>query len=135
MLAHYAIRALMYEAARQRGDDADGLSYVHEAASVGRRSRASSFPSELPFPLRSAARLGTGGQTPVGRRCLSAFPAGEHMASGSSRHHLRIRTWVTASNHRRITAPHTRTFSHGAALATVLRFRHDRNVLAASNTA
>ena len=37
--------------------------------------------------------------------------------SGSSRHHLRIRTWVTASNHRRITAPHTRTFNHGAALA------------------
>ena len=37
-------------------------------------------------------------------------------ASGSSRHHLRIRTWVTASNHRRITAPHTRTFNHGAAL-------------------
>ena len=36
--------------------------------------------------------------------------------SGSSRHHLRIRTWVTASNHRRITAPHTRTFNHGAAL-------------------
>ena len=25
-------------------------------------------------------------------------------------------TWVTASNHRRITAPHTRTFNHGAAL-------------------
>ena len=39
--------------------------------------------------------------------------------SGSSRHHLRIRTWVTASNHRRITAPHTRTFSHGAALAGI----------------
>ena len=36
--------------------------------------------------------------------------------SGSSRHTLRIRTWVTASNHRRITAPHTRTFNHGAAL-------------------
>ena len=45
-------------------------------------------------------------------RCL--FP-GRH-TSGSSRHHLRIRTWVTASNHRRITAPHTRTFNHGAAL-------------------
>ena len=39
--------------------------------------------------------------------------------SGSSRHHLRIRTWVTASNHRRITAPHTRTFNHGAALGRV----------------
>ena len=38
--------------------------------------------------------------------------------SGSSRHHLRIRTWVTASNHRRITAPHTRTFNHGAALVS-----------------
>ena len=39
-----------------------------------------------------------------------------HKPSGSSRHHLRIRTWITASNHRRITAPHTRTFNHGAAL-------------------
>ena len=38
------------------------------------------------------------------------------ISSGSSRHHLRIRTWVTAGNHRRITAPHTRTFNHGAAL-------------------
>ena len=38
-------------------------------------------------------------------------------ASGPSRHNLLIRTWVTARNHRRITAPHTRTFNHGAALA------------------
>ena len=38
-------------------------------------------------------------------------------ASGPSRHNLRQRTWVTARNHRRITAPHTRTFNHGAALA------------------
>ena len=37
-------------------------------------------------------------------------------ASGPSRHNLRTRTWVTARNHRRITAPHTRTFNHGAAL-------------------
>ena len=36
MLAHYAIRALMYEAARQRGDDADGLSYVHAVRVIRR---------------------------------------------------------------------------------------------------
>ena len=35
-----------------------------------------------------------------------------------SRHNLRPRTWVTARNHRRITAPHTRTFNHGAALGS-----------------
>ena len=29
MLAHYAICALMHEAAQQRGDDLDRLSYVH----------------------------------------------------------------------------------------------------------
>ena len=40
------------------------------------------------------------------------------MAQHASRHHLRIRTWVTASNNRRITAPHTRTFNHGAALVS-----------------
>ena len=37
-------------------------------------------------------------------------------ASGPSRHNLPTRTWVTARNHRRITAPQTRTFNHGAAL-------------------
>ena len=36
--------------------------------------------------------------------------------SGPPRHNIRTRTWVTARNHRRITAPHTRTFNHGAAL-------------------
>ena len=36
MLAHYAIRALMYEAARQRGDDPDGLSYVHAVRVIRR---------------------------------------------------------------------------------------------------
>ena len=40
-------------------------------------------------------------------------------ASGPSRHNLRPRTWATARNHRRITAPHTRTFNHGAALAVL----------------
>ena len=53
MLAHYAIRALMYEAARQRGDDADGLSYVH-AVRVIRRDIIThgavppSTPSQVP---------------------------------------------------------------------------------------
>ena len=36
--------------------------------------------------------------------------------SGPPRHNLRTRTWVAARNHRRITAPHTRTFNHGTAL-------------------
>ena len=36
MLAHYAIRALMYEAARQRGDNPDGLSYVHAVRVIRR---------------------------------------------------------------------------------------------------
>ena len=40
----------------------------------------------------------------------------DHRTSVPSRHNLRPRTWVTARNHRRITAPHTRTFNHGAAL-------------------
>ena len=53
MLALYAIRALMYEAARQRGDDADGLSYVH-AVRVIRRDIIThgavppSTPSQVP---------------------------------------------------------------------------------------
>ena len=37
-------------------------------------------------------------------------------SSGPPRHNLRTRTWVAARNHRRITAPRTRTFNHGAAL-------------------
>ena len=41
--------------------------------------------------------------------------------SGPSRHNLRTRTWVTARNHRRITAPHTRTFNHGTALVQFAR--------------
>ena len=41
------------------------------------------------------------------------------VTSGPSRHNIRTRTWVTARNHRRITAPHTQTFNHGAALASV----------------
>ena len=39
--------------------------------------------------------------------------------SGPSSHNLRTRTWVTARNHRRITAPHTRTFNHGTALVAL----------------
>ena len=47
---------------------------------------------------------------------LSPIRAAERGPSVPSRHNLRPRTWVTARNHRRITAPHTRTFNHGAAL-------------------
>ena len=36
--------------------------------------------------------------------------------SGPPRHNIRTRTGVAARNHRRITAPRTRTFNHGAAL-------------------
>ena len=43
------------------------------------------------------------------------------LASGSSRHNIRTRTWVTARNHRRITAPQTRMFNHGAALVSTKR--------------
>ena len=61
-------------------------------------------------PTRSTAR-------PSGSRCnecTADWDAGR--PSGPSRHTLRTRTWVTARNHRRITAPQTRTFNHGAAL-------------------
>ena len=53
MLAHYAIRALMHEAAQQRGDDPDRLSYVH-AVRVIRRDIIThgavppSTPSQVP---------------------------------------------------------------------------------------
>ena len=50
----------------------------------------------------------------VARIAICVFPG--QRTSGPSRHNLRTRTWVTARNHRRITAPHTRTFNHGAAL-------------------
>ena len=46
--------------------------------------------------------------------------------SGPPRHNLRTRTWVAARNHRRITAPHTRTFNHGAALVWRIRFQDER---------
>ena len=42
-------------------------------------------------------------------------------SSGPPRHNLRTRTWVAARNHRRITAPRTRTFNHGAALVVTGR--------------
>ena len=36
MLAHFAIRSLMHEAARQRDDDPDRLSYVHAVRVIRR---------------------------------------------------------------------------------------------------
>ena len=36
MLAHFAIRSLMHDAARQRGDDPDRLSYLHAVRAVRR---------------------------------------------------------------------------------------------------
>ena len=55
----------------------------------------------------------------VGRRPVACrkSPAAQ-TPSGPPRHNLRTRTWVAARNHRRITAPPTRTFNHGTALAT-----------------
>ena len=49
---------------------------------------------------------------------VRASATGTRGTSGPSRHTLRTRTWVTARNHRRITAPQTRTFNHGAALGS-----------------
>ena len=48
--------------------------------------------------------------------------------SGPPRHNIRTRTWVAARNHRRITAPHTRTFNHGAALARYSRFEFQERI-------
>ena len=75
----------------------------------GRIGRPPSAPSKQPAE-----------RPPPTHRPLTRVPdqiRAEIQPSGSSRHTLRIRTSVTASNHRRITAPHTRTFNHGAALA------------------
>ena len=81
-----------------------------------RRRFRSSVPSAS---VRACWRL-VGRGCGVRRSSVAAANSGRSPASGSSRHHLRIRTWVTASNHRRITAPHTRTFNHGAALVVRL---------------
>ena len=62
--------------------------------------------------LRNAAAL----TDPPRYRAREIQPLTPDQASGPPRHNLRTRTWVAARNHRRITAPHTRTFNHGAAL-------------------
>ena len=55
-------------------------------------------------------------------------PQLDRIPSGSSRHNFLVRTWDQARNRRRITALRTRTFSHGAALASVLnrKFLHSK---------
>ena len=53
----------------------------------------------------------------------AAADSSSKRTSGPSRHNLRPRTWVTARNHRGITAPHTRTFNHGAALVRAFGIR------------
>ena len=79
---------------------------VRTAASPARR------PSRLSNSrmARSRRPLGRVSSTAASTRCTSSS------ASGPSRHNLLTRTWLTARNHRRITAPQTRTFNHGAAL-------------------
>ena len=84
-----------------------------------RRSPSAKWPWAVPslpkctcMTLSTAVNFGRFG-APSPSATLDALTI---TTSGSSRHTLRIRTWVTASNHRRITAPHTRTFNHGAAL-------------------
>ena len=94
-------------------------------------------PRFLPPPqFRSASSPSPASRTSLAC-CISAFAAEPYIriaiglsrsftisrtvnrsavTSVPSRHNLRPRTWVTARNHRRITAPHTRTFNHGAAL-------------------
>ena len=80
------------------------------------------FPAALTFINGTALAVGGGLARlarPDGR--VGSFAWREtstaQAPSGASRHNLRTRTWVTARNRRRITAPHTRTFSHGEALA------------------
>ena len=60
------------------------------------------------------------------RSALGRVRVAASKPSGPSRHNIRTRTWVTARNHRRITAPHTQTFNHGAALVVrhVIIFGH-----------
>ena len=77
------------------------------------------------LPIRPAggdrpARSTTSGPqsiTPCGPAVAASGhpPTTTRVTSDPSRHNLRTRTGVTARNHRRITAPHTRTFSHGEA--------------------
>ena len=57
-----------------------------------------------------------GGTDQAGEVVSAGEGKGRLQTSGPPRHNLRTRTWVAARNHRRITAPRTRTFNHGAAL-------------------
>ena len=73
------------------------------------------------------AAMMTGEQLEIGhelRQGTVTSARGSGRSSVPSRHNLRPRTWVTARNHRRITAPHTRTFNHGAALERSERDPH-----------
>ena len=65
-----------------------------------------------------ALELSLDGAGEPGISTRTGVPTEPCYPSGPSRHNIRTRTWVTARNHRRITAPHTRTFSHGAPLVS-----------------
>ena len=87
-----------------RIEQADGASLL------GLRGRVRSVAGEFYSFKASTHRPGCSGLNMV---------TSARLASGPSRHNLLTRTWVTARNHRRITAPQTRTFNHGAALGAV----------------
>ena len=96
---------------------------LDEAGFVGEEGVRDCFRDET---LRTAFELDAQQWNDVAAEFFPPPAPSAQEPSGSSRHHLRIRTWVTASNHRRITAPHTRTFNHGAALVVrhVILFGH-----------
>ena len=73
-------------------------------------SRRATWPCSRTWPRRWSWRA------PRPPSTVPRPPAPAAPPSGPPRHNLRTRTWVAARNHRRITAPHTRTFNHGAAL-------------------
>ena len=66
LLAHFAIRGLMHEAALQAGEDPDRLSYVHTVRVVRRK-----LPGLVAFPPRSGGLNGTRQCSP--RFCRSAW--------------------------------------------------------------
>ena len=85
------------------------------AASVPNRRSVRSRLGVAPWRI-GAYRQANGARAAVSQVPATAKKLRMQDTSGPPRHNLRTRTWVAARNHRRITAPHTRTFNHGAAL-------------------
>ena len=92
------------------------------AGRTGRRSQGSQHLDQAVDALQVRRRPGPVARPRSSTRCPSwgcAFIGRD--SSGPPRHNLRTRTWVAARNHRRISAPRTRTFNHGAALVVTGR--------------